>query len=105
MLRVQLWHLRAVAALHEARRRTGADAQRLLREARRAVTVLAKQPIRSARPLAELTRCALDAAEGRPEQVQQGLGRAIEPFDNQDMRLYAAATRIRLGQLLGGTDG
>ena len=109
MLRVQLLHLRSVAALCEAgtQQRLGfaSDARRLRQEARSSAARLAKQRISFARPLAELTLAAVDMSVGNLEAGRSGLLRSIDLFGKQDMRLYAAAAKTRLGQLLGGHEG
>jgi eukaryotic-like serine/threonine-protein kinase len=109
MLRVQLLHLRSVAALceagHQQRLGRASDARRLRHEARSTAARLAKQRISFARPLAQLTLAAADVAVGNLESGCQGLTSSIELFTKQGMRLYAAAARSRLGQLLGGYEG
>lgn len=109
MVRVQLLHLRSVAALCEAsslqRQGFASDARRLRQEARSSAARLAKQRIGFARPLAELTLAAIDVSVGKLEAGRGGLERSIELFSKQDMRLYAAAAKNRLGQLLGGDEG
>ncbi len=109
VLRVQLWHLRAVIAICEAKRQANAGhasgAQRLLQEARRSAAMLAKQPVPAAAPLADLTLAAVDRAIGDQEGARLRLTRCSEAFAAQEMRLYAAAARLRLADLLGGDQG
>lgn len=109
ILRVQLLHVRSVAALchASAQRRLGfaSEARRFRQEARGTAGRLAKQRISLARPLAELTLAAVDMAGGDLEGARRGLTSCVELFTKQDMRLYAAAARTRLGQLLGGDEG
>ena len=109
MLRVQLLHLRSVAALceasHQQRLGFASDARRLRHVARSTAARLAKQRISFATPLAQLTLAAADIAVGNLESGRQRLTSSIELFMKQGMRLYAAAARARLGQLLGGYEG
>ena len=73
--------------------------------ARSTAARLAKQRISFATPLAQLTLAAADIAVGNLESGRQRLTSSIELFMKQGMRLYAAAARARLGQLLGGYEG
>ena len=42
---------------------------------------------------------------GQPEDALTELRAAVAGFESADMRLYAAATRRRLGALVGRTEG
>jgi hypothetical protein len=109
VLRVQLWHLRAVIATCHARDQVSSgllsEARRFYAEARRCSDMLAKQRAPMALPLADLTHAALDEATGDGEGARLRLTRCSEAFAAQGMRLYAAAARMRLGTLLGGDQG
>jgi hypothetical protein len=106
---VQLWHLRAQCALFAARHlnRSGdrSGARDLLDEARRSALRLARERLALAAPLSDLLLAAIDGADGDEERARQRLARCANAFEQQDMRLYAAAANARLGQLLGSTEG
>jgi hypothetical protein len=55
------------------------------------------------RALGSMLRGAADRLDGRPEAAADQLCRALVWFD--DTGLHAAATRRRLGQLVGGREG
>jgi hypothetical protein len=54
---------------------------------------------------AELIAAACANLRGQPEQAVKALRASLEGFDAVDMRLQAACTRHRLGELLGGDEG
>ncbi|MBV9122803.1 MAG: hypothetical protein JO112_05570, partial [Planctomycetes bacterium] len=58
-----------------------------------------------AEALARYTRAALAAQRGDAERARRLLAEAADRYEGLDMALYAAATRRRLGGLLGGDDG
>jgi hypothetical protein len=108
VLRVQLWHLRAASAalLAERAQRQGqpARARELWGEARRSAKLLAREPIGSATPLAGLLQAAADRAEGQTDRARAALADCARKFDEQGLRLYAAATRARQAALMQGKD-
>lgn len=108
VLRVQLWHLRsASAALLATRlqeRGQRARATELWRESRHAASQLAKEPIGIAAPLAGLLAAAADRAEGQHARAKSRLIASAKSFDEQSLRLYAAATRARLSELETGSE-
>jgi hypothetical protein len=56
-------------------------------------------------PFALLIRAAIASGQNKPEQGVSLLSEAVEGFELADMALYAAASRRRLGQMLGGERG
>jgi hypothetical protein len=109
MLRVQLWQLRAWAALAQAQAHFRAgrarQAQRFNQEGRRCARLLDKQPLEFAKPLAALALAAADRQSGDFTQARIRLARCVEVFTSLDMKLYAATASTRLGELLGGDEG
>ena len=55
--------------------------------------------------LVPLVRASIRVIRGQKEAAAADLGTAAAGFDAADMGLYAAMTRRRLGQLLGGSKG
>jgi hypothetical protein len=102
MVRIHTLALRMRAALAvadsngraSARAEASADIARLLRE---------NMPW--ATPLARLGQAALAASSGQPKEAVSLLQRAEHGFDRASMRLHAALTRWRRGNLLGGGYG
>jgi hypothetical protein len=105
VLEVQLLQLRAGLALAsadelEARGEPG-RARALRRAARRHARRLAAHPLGRARPIAWLIQAALDVAAGRQRSALGQLEAAALGFEQQHLRLFAAAARFRLGQVAG----
>ncbi len=109
VLRVQLWQLLAtsqVAVAHALLARgQRASARELLVEARQTARKLGRDPMRRAPLMGAMVEAAVDACEGdRPAAVRR-LKECAKGFDEQGMRLFAAAARVRLGGLAGGQSG
>ena len=109
VLRVQLWHLRAaalcqlVAALVAAGESSRADDAR--REVRQIATRLRKESMERAAALADLVEAAIDRSEGDARGAERQLHRCVVAFDDLGMRLFSAASRVRLGELAGEAAG
>lgn len=58
-----------------------------------------------ARPMAALLRAGLAVLGGEAERGARILGQAARAFEAQEMGLYAAVARRRLGEILGGDEG
>ncbi len=58
-----------------------------------------------ANPLIHLVRAGILAAEGQWEDAAERLKNAIVGFEEADMHLYAAVSRLRHGQIHGGAEG
>jgi eukaryotic-like serine/threonine-protein kinase len=109
LLRVQQLHLEvlylrgrtalAIAASEPQRR--GA----MLAEARSASRRMLKERMAWAEPLARLIEAGAAAVEGRTAQAVSLLEQLVPALDLQDMGLYAAAARRRLGELRGDAAG
>ena len=109
VLRVQLWHFRAATACAAANAAEArghlARARELRAEARKAAHRLERDPMRRASALAALVNAAVDRAEGDRESARRRFVDAARAFDEQGLRLFAAAARMRLGELTGGERG
>jgi hypothetical protein len=106
ILRVELHHLRARAALAGAGAAGGPrDRRRLLRLAATDASRIAREDMPWAAPLSELVTAGVSAMEGRPREAAAALDRAARGFDALEMALYAAAARVQRGRLTGGSEG
>jgi len=109
VLRVQLLQLRASALLAAARaaraRGRWSLSRELCEEARHLVRRLAAERISRAAPLAALIGAGLDRDDGRREDAERRLRLAIAAFGAQHMNGFRAAARVRLGELVGGSEG
>ncbi|MDH5676388.1 MAG: AAA family ATPase [Myxococcales bacterium] len=109
VLGIQAWLLRGAAAVSAAEELTASgrrdQASAHLRDALRASNALRREPLLRALAMADLIAAAVQRQRGRAPHAQQLLQAALARFDDEDMAMYAAATRIRLGELLGGAAG
>ena len=104
-VRIESDHLGARAALAAAAELAPGDRGPLLAEARRHVRRLTRQKASWARALALPLQATLAARTGQPERAVQRLRDAVVVLEQLEMKLYAAAARRRLGELLGGDEG
>jgi predicted Ser/Thr protein kinase len=70
-----------------------------------ALRILRKSPLTYAHGWAAVLEAALAARAARPEQAAERLRAAIACLDAGGLRMYAAAARRRLGQVIGGDEG
>jgi hypothetical protein len=105
IVKVQLWQLRgsaAVGAAQLARQRGDHAAEkRFLAEAQRCTKVLHRDRQRRAAPLAALIEAAVDFASGARQSAERKLEAAASSFEEQGMKLFAAAARVNSGRLRG----
>jgi hypothetical protein len=108
-MRVQLWQLLAgsecIAAQIAETRGQRARARALRAEARKLARRLRGDRIQRAAPLAELLEAALDRQERKDEQARAHLQHAGRLFHQQGLKLFAASSRVALGELTRGTEG
>lgn len=76
-----------------------------LDEARRLAHDLIGQPFASAAPQGRMLLAGAAFLAGDRAAAAASLRHAIDAFDALEMALWAAAARLRLGELLGGDDG
>ena len=103
LVRANLQHLRARIALGAAR--NDVNRRMHIREARRALRALEKERLPWTTALAVVGRGSLAAILGDVELATKDLEQAAASFDSLGMELYAAVSRRRLGQILGGQHG
>jgi len=85
--------------------RTQATRRSLASMARSSAGILRKTRLPHALGWAAVIEAGLALAERRLEVVAQRLRSAAASFDSTQLSLYSAATRRRLGQLIGGDEG
>lgn len=100
-------HLRARAALAAALELGPESSERddLLASAEKSCRQLNGFGLAWTAALAELVRAGAAAQRGGTEEAIKRLRRAMSALDAEQMQLYAAATRRRLGALIGGDEG
>jgi serine/threonine protein kinase/tetratricopeptide (TPR) repeat protein len=100
-VRIEALFLRARAALAAAIDSSGADRRRgsLVASARRDAARLARERATWAMALSELVLSGVATLEQRTGDAAGSLRRAEQLFQESDMRLHAAVTRRRLGEL------
>jgi hypothetical protein len=101
-VRVEAFHLRARCALMAAVERREAE---LIRRARDDARRIARERMPWADGLAMLVGAAVAALSGDPEKALECLRQAESVFESADMALYAAACRVRRGELTSGSEG
>ena len=103
VLRIEAMHLQARAALASAAGSN--DKKHRLKMAANMARRIAKEKMAWALPFASLVRAGIAHQEGESLKAISLLSEAVENFDLADIELYAAATRYRLGELVGGERG
>lgn len=103
VLRTQCLQMRGAALAAEVQRayRRGqtAQARELARQARVVAGSLMKESLPRSRPLARLIVATLFAADGAAENARVELRRCISEFEDRDLQMFAAASRLRLAEL------
>jgi serine/threonine protein kinase len=102
-IRTFLYERRARAALAAAAGATGAGP--LLRAAERDARRLDREGMAWSRALAYPIRAGIAAARGDRSRAASLFAEAVIQLEAVDMNLYAAASRRRLGEILGGDEG
>lgn len=101
-LRIDALHIRARLALASA---TGDDRERHLRLAARLAAQIESEEMAYANPFATLIRAGIALRRGDDQRAVSLLEKAATDFDAAHMRLYAAVSRQRLGEVIGGDRG
>jgi hypothetical protein len=101
--RIELLQWRAYAAIAAATE--ASDARTLLRHAGADAARLHRERRPAARAFAQYIDGMIAAVRGDAQVARRLLADTAKAFDELDMQLYAAATRWRLGELIGGGEG
>ena len=104
-VRIESNQLRARAALAAAAQLPFDRRAPLLAEARRHVRRLGREKASWAKAMAIPLRAALAAQAQEPARAVELLREAVAALEQLEMKLFAAAARRRLGELLGGDEG
>jgi hypothetical protein len=103
VLRIEAMHLQARTALATAGGSN--DRKNRLKVADNMAQRIAKEKIAWALPYASLVRAGVAHQQGDSPKTVDFLSDAVENFDLADIDLYAAATRRRLGEIVGNERG
>ena len=103
--RTIMWDLRARAAVCAAADATPAEQRRLLDLAEKDARRIVGEKLAWSTPLAILIRACVAARRGDHETAAKHFDHAARGFDAAQLLLHAAATRRRLGPLVGGDRG
>jgi serine/threonine protein kinase/tetratricopeptide (TPR) repeat protein len=103
VLRIEAMHLQARAALATAA--VSNDKKHRLRVTENMARRIAAEKIAWALPFASLVRAGIAHQQGESSKAINLLSEAVEHFDLADIDLYAAATRRRLGEIVGNERG
>ncbi len=102
VLRIEAMHLQARAALATA---AGNEKKHRLKVAENMARRIAGEKIAWALPYASLVRAGIAHQQGESTNAVNLLSEAVEHFDLADIDLYAAASRRRLGEIVGNERG
>jgi tetratricopeptide (TPR) repeat protein len=102
-VRISFYETRARCALAAAI--GAADSRPLLRSAERDARRLDREGMAWSKALAYPIRAGLAAARGDTSRAASVFAEAVTQLEAVDMNLYAAASRRRLGEILGGDEG
>jgi serine/threonine protein kinase/tetratricopeptide (TPR) repeat protein len=105
VLRLEALHLQARTALATAAFSNERRKNRLLKIAEKLARRIAKEKMPWSDPFVPVVRAAIASKRGDNGQAASLLSEAVEGFELAAMGLYAAATRRRLGQVLGDDRG
>ncbi len=101
-LRIDATQVRARLALASA---VGDQKQRRLQLAEKLATKIERENMAYATPMATLIRAGVAKKRGDEARAVKHLEDALQNFEASNMQLYAAVTRRRLGELIGGDQG
>jgi eukaryotic-like serine/threonine-protein kinase len=102
-LRVEALYLRGRCALAMAA--TNRSPRRFLWVARTCARRIAAERMPWSNPIGMLLQAGIAWLEDRPSEALQSLHAAADRFDSADMRMYAAVTKRRIGELQSGDEG
>jgi hypothetical protein len=101
-LRIDALHIRGRLALASA---VGDQGEQHLRLAEKLAAQIEREEMAYANPFATLIRAGIAHRRGDDRRAISLLEKATNDFDAAHMRLYATASRRRLGEMIGGDRG
>jgi eukaryotic-like serine/threonine-protein kinase len=104
-VRHETHHLRARAALLHASGLSGSPRRELHGQVRSELGLLLGNRLPWVQAVGTLLASTLAFQQEAPERAADQLRLAVNQLDDVEMKLYAAAARVRLGRLLGGDEG
>ena len=104
VIRIEALHMRARCALAAAV--SGGEEERaLIGEAEKIATQIAKEDMKWSEPLSFLLQAGVASLRHQKEGAKNLLSKAQAGFEEADMKLYAAITKRRIGEITGGEEG
>ncbi len=101
----EVLHLHGRATLVRALKSQGSQRKDQQRQAHKDISAMQKNRLPWVQAVGTLQAAALAAQLGDDETARVRLQSSVSQLDACEMKLYAAAARIRLGRLLGGEEG
>ncbi|MEO7093434.1 MAG: AAA family ATPase [Polyangiales bacterium] len=105
IVRFEVNELLARTALAAAGATSGAERKELLDTAEHHIAKLAREPLPWMKAITLVRRGCLRAARGDSDGAVREFRAAMPACDATEIGLYSAATRVRLGGLIGGDEG
>ena len=105
IVRFEVNELQVRTALAAAAATTGSEREQLLATAQRHIEKLAKENLPWMKAITSVRRAGLCTARGDTAGAVRHFRAAVTACDGAELGLYAAVSRIRLGELLGGDEG
>jgi hypothetical protein len=105
IVRFEVNELLARTALAAATATTGTERDELLASAQRHIEKLAKEGLPWMKAITSVRRGCLSAMRRDTEGAVRHFRAAVTACDAAEIGLYAAVSRVRLGELLGGDEG
>jgi len=104
VIRIEALHLRARCAL-AAVVSGGKGERELIGEAEKLASQISKEEMKWSDPLSLLLRAGVASLRDEKQSAIKLLKQAYAGFEDANMKLYAAVTKRRLGELTGGDEG
>ncbi len=109
VVRIQALQLRANVACVVAdimlTRDDHSEAARLMADAARCADKLRRERVARCEPCADLIAASVALSQNQQRNAVSLLNRAAATFDEQGLAMMAAASRVRLGEMIGDADG
>lgn len=104
-MRIETTFLRARAAIAASRVAKGKGASTLLAAAEADARRLEREGTPTSVPFAASVRASVLHARGKSDEAFAEFRRSIDAYERVSMKMHAAAARLRLGTLQGGSEG